>query len=207
MAQFVSLSLPNKPSSTFLLPHLHTSSSSSSSHLLTFSALTHQLRCNPRISCLFSDNRNKQEQARKALEGALGGNKDKYEKWNQEINKREEAGGGGGGSGGGGGWFGWGGRFGWSNDDNFWKEAQQFSLAVLGILVLYLVAAKGDLLLATVINPLLFALRSARNSITYTMSEITRRLYPASYPKVEDVTVKPLRVSAKESVVSKWGTD
>ncbi|XP_074307442.1 uncharacterized protein LOC141642506 [Silene latifolia] len=206
MAQLVSLSLPNKPSSTFLLPHPSTpSSSSSSSHLLNFSALTHQLRCNPRFSCLFSDNRNKQEQARKALEGALGGNKDKYEKWNQEIKKREEAGGGGGGSGGGGGWFGWGGR--WSNGDNFWQEAQQFSLAVLGILVLYLVAAKGDLLLATIINPLLFALRSARNSITYTLSEITRRLYPGNNPKVEDVPMKPLRVSAKESVVSKWGTD
>ncbi|KAL3585044.1 hypothetical protein D5086_011911 [Populus alba] len=49
----------------------------------------------------------------------------------KEIKRREAAGGGG--DSGGGGWFGWGGRFGWSNGDNFWPEAQQTSLAVLGI--------------------------------------------------------------------------
>lgn len=75
-----------------------------------------------------------QEEARKALEGALGGKKSEFEKWNKEIKRREEIGGGG--NAGGGGWFGWGGRFGWSNDDNFWPEAQQTSLAVLGILAL-----------------------------------------------------------------------
>ena len=75
-----------------------------------------------------------QEQARKALEGALGGKKSEFEKWNKEIKKREEAGGGGGS--GGGGWFGWGGRFGWSAGDNFWSEAQQTLLAILGIVLL-----------------------------------------------------------------------
>lgn len=75
-----------------------------------------------------------QDQARKALEGALGGKKVEFEKWDKEIKKREEVGGGS--SGGGGGWFGWGRRFGWSNDDDFWQEAQQASLAVLGILVM-----------------------------------------------------------------------
>lgn len=75
-----------------------------------------------------------QEQARKALEGALGEKKNEFEKWNKEIKRREEAGGGGGA--GGGGWFGWGRWFGWSNDDNFWQEAQQTSLAVLGIVIL-----------------------------------------------------------------------
>ena len=74
------------------------------------------------------------EQAKKALESALGGNKEKFEKWNQEIKKREEVGGGGGA--GGGGWFGWGGRFGWSHGDNFWQEAQQTILTLLGIIVL-----------------------------------------------------------------------
>lgn len=52
----------------------------------------------------------------------------------KEIKRREEAGGGG--DSGGGGWFGWGGRFGWSNGDNFWLEAQQTSLAVLGIIAM-----------------------------------------------------------------------
>jgi hypothetical protein len=75
-----------------------------------------------------------QEQAKKALESALGGKKDEFEKWNKEIKRREEAGGGG--DSGGGGWFGWGGRFGWSNGDNFWPEAQQTSLAVLGIIAM-----------------------------------------------------------------------
>ena len=39
------------------------------------------------------------------------------------------------GGGGRGGWFGSGGWFGWS-DDQFWPEAQQTSLAVLGIIVM-----------------------------------------------------------------------
>lgn len=75
-----------------------------------------------------------QEQARKALESALGGKKNEFEKWNEEIKKREEAGGGG--DYGGGGWFGWGGRFGWSNGDNFWSEAQQTGLTILGIVIM-----------------------------------------------------------------------
>lgn len=43
---------------------------------------------------------------------------------------------GGGGNVGGGGWFGWGGRFGWSSGGNFWQEAQQTILALLGIILL-----------------------------------------------------------------------
>lgn len=74
-----------------------------------------------------------QEQAKKALESALGGKKIEFEKWNKEIQKREEAGGGG--NAGGGGWFGGGRWFGGSNGDHFWQEAQQASLAVLGIVL------------------------------------------------------------------------
>lgn len=76
-----------------------------------------------------------QEQARKALEGALSGKKNEFEKWGKEIKKREELGGDAGGSGGGG-WFGWGRWFGWSNDDNFWQEAKQASLTILGIILI-----------------------------------------------------------------------
>ncbi|XWS18130.1 hypothetical protein CRYUN_Cryun32bG0015500 [Craigia yunnanensis] len=86
-----------------------------------WSSLLQNLKCNGRFSCLFSDNR-REEQARKALEGALGGKKSEFEKWNKEIKRREKAGGGN--DAGGGGWFGWGGRFGWSNGDHFWQEAQ-----------------------------------------------------------------------------------
>lgn len=72
-----------------------------------------------------------QEQARKALESALGGKKTEFEKWNKEIKRRESAGGGG--NSGGGGWFRW---FGGSNDDNSWHEAQQISLTIFGIVAM-----------------------------------------------------------------------
>lgn len=72
-----------------------------------------------------------QDQAKKALESALGGKKIEFEKWDKEIKKREEAGGGGDGGGGGGGgwwrrWFGGG-----SDGEHFWHEAQQVSLTLL----------------------------------------------------------------------------
>ncbi|CAO2823595.1 unnamed protein product [Amaranthus hypochondriacus] len=200
MTQLVNLSLSNHcktPSLPFRISSLPNSSTSSSYQ--NFAVLTQQLRCKGRFSCLFSDNR-KQEQARKALESALGGNKEKFEKWNQEIKKREEVGGGGGNAGGGG-WFGWGGRFGWSNGDNFWQEAQQTSLAVLGILVLYLVAAKGDVLLAVIVNPLLFSLRSTRNFLTYIVSSITGK--PIQFQETKQ---EALQGSAKERVVKKWAS-
>ncbi|XP_021719785.1 uncharacterized protein LOC110687443 [Chenopodium quinoa] len=198
MTQLLNLSL--LPSKTPAL-----SSLISSSRHQNFAALSLQLRCNGRFSCLFSDNR-KQEQARKALESALGGNKEKFEKWDQEIKKREEVGGGGGNAGGGG-WFGWGGRFGWSNDDNFWQEAQQACLAILGLLVLYLVAAKGDLLLAVIINPLLFALRSTKNGFTYVTSMITGKSFTGNDAQFEEMKLEAAQSSAKERIMKKWGSD
>ncbi|KNA12438.1 hypothetical protein SOVF_125670 [Spinacia oleracea] len=202
MTQLLNLSLPSK---TPALPSHISSTPTSSSRHQTFAALSRQLRCNGRFSCLFSDNR-KQDQARKALESALGGNKEKFEKWDQEIKKREEVGGGGG-NGGGGGWFGWGGRFGWWNDDNFWQEAQQGSLAVLGLLVLYLVAAKGDQLLAVIVNPLLFGLRSTRNSLSYVTSLITGKVYMGNDAQYEEMKLEAAQSSAKENVMKKWGSD
>ncbi|KAF4372629.1 hypothetical protein F8388_027302 [Cannabis sativa] len=145
-----------------------------------------------------------QDEAKKALEGALGGKKNEFEKWNKEIKQREEAGGGG--DAGGGGWFGWGGRFGWSNDDNFWQEAQQASLAVLGILIMYLIVAKGEVMLAVVFNPLLYVLRGTRNGLTSVTSRISGRTSPSSF---NDSDIKSNeaynRVSAKDRVSSKWG--
>lgn len=75
-----------------------------------------------------------QEQARKALESALGGKRNEFEKWDKEIKRREEAGGGC--DAGGGGWFGSGGWFGWFSGDHFWQEAQQASLTMLGIVLM-----------------------------------------------------------------------
>ncbi|CAN6690229.1 unnamed protein product [Malus baccata var. baccata] len=113
------------------------------------------------------------DHARKALEGALGGKKDEFKKWDKEIKRREEVGGGG--NTGGGGWFGWGRWFGWSNDGNFWQEAQQASLAVISIIVMYLIIAKGELMLAVIFNPLLYALRGTRSGFAFITSRILRK--------------------------------
>ncbi|XP_021294779.1 uncharacterized protein LOC110424517 [Herrania umbratica] len=171
-----------------------------------WTSLLQNLRCNGRFSCLFSDNR-REEQARKALESALGGKKSEFEKWNKEIKRREEAGGGD--DAGGGGWFGWGGRFGWSNDDHFWQEAQQTSLAVLGIIVMYLIIAKGELMLAVIFNPLLYALRGTRNGLTYVTSRILRKRYADGPPDSYNMSNKETYgyVSAKENVLKKWGSN
>ncbi|PPR99627.1 hypothetical protein GOBAR_AA21060 [Gossypium barbadense] len=143
------------------------------------------------------------EQARKALESALGGKKTEIEKWSKEIKRREEAGGGD--NAGGGGWFGWGGRFGWSNGDHFWQEAQQASLAILGIIVMYLVIAKGELLLAVIFNPLLYALRGTRDGFSYVTSKILGNGPVDSSNMVNNEAY--VQVSAKESVLRKWGSN
>ncbi|KAK2652841.1 hypothetical protein Ddye_012697 [Dipteronia dyeriana] len=171
-----------------------------------WSFLLAKLKCKGKFSCLFSDNR-REEQARKALESALGGKKNEFEKWDKEIKRREEAGGGG--DAGGGGWFGWGGRFGWSNDDNFWQEAQQTSLAVLGIFIMYLIVAKGEVLLAVIFNPLLYALRGTRNGFTFITSRILKRTPPDGQSDFNDISKKEVygHLSAKERVLRKYGSD
>lgn len=169
----------------------------------SWTSLQQNLKCTGRFSCLFSNN-GKQEQARKALESALGGKKTEFEKWDKEIKKREEAGGGG--DSGGGGWFRW---FGGSNDDNFWQEAQQAGLTILGIIVMYLIIAKGDVILAVFFNPLLFALRGTRNGLTFVTSKILRTVSPSTRSKFDSIPREEnyTPVSAKESVVRKWGSD
>ncbi|XP_004507636.1 uncharacterized protein [Cicer arietinum] len=166
--------------------------------------LHHTLYSNARFVCLFSNNK-RQEQARKALEGALSGKKNEFEKWGKEIKKREELGGDAGGSGGGG-WFGWGRWFGWSNDDNFWQEAKQASLTILGIILIYLLVAKGDLILAVIINPLLYALRGVRNGFGLTTSKVMKNTSNGDQPDF-DLKKGYKSASAKENVVRKWGSD
>lgn len=184
---------------------LYTSSTRHESVNQTWSSLQQKLTCNGRFSCLFSDNR-KEEQARKALDRALGGKKNEFEKWDKEIKKREEVGGGG--DAGGGGWFGWGRRFGWSDGDNFWQEAQQAILTVLGILIMYLVVAKGELMLAVIFNPLLYALRGTRDGLTFITSKILGKASLNSHAGF-DMSKKDTHghISAKERVLKKWGSD
>ncbi|KAJ6363770.1 hypothetical protein OIU78_003853 [Salix suchowensis] len=148
-----------------------------------WATLQQNLRCNGRFTCLFSSS-GREEQAKKALESALGGKKDEFEKWNKEIKKREEAGGGG-------------------------DTAQQTSLAVLGIIAMYLVVAKGDLILAVIFNPLLYALRGTRNGLTLISSKILRNASVDSPSDFSNALKNGVyaEVSAKESVKRKWGSD
>ncbi|RAL49538.1 unnamed protein product [Cuscuta campestris] len=162
----------------------------------SWSCRQHKMNCRFRFSCLFNGNNNKEEQARKALENALGGKRADYEKWDKEIKRREEANGGGN-SGGGGGWFRW---FGGSDGDHFWRESQQAILTILAIIAVYLVVAKGEVMLAIVFNPLLFTLRGARDRVSYVISRAVNKVSPkTSQPNSSHVS------SAKESVMRKWG--
>ncbi|KAL9681244.1 hypothetical protein QQ045_013026 [Rhodiola kirilowii] len=156
-----------------------------------------KLKCKGKFTCLFSDGRRKEEQARKALEGALGGKKNEFEKWDKEILKRQQAGGGG--NGGGGGWFGG------SNDDRFWQEAQQASLAVFGIVLVYCLLTKGDVLFALILNPLLLVLRETRNGLSFVTSKILGKISPSHQAEFDNTPKTQFEpASAKESVVSKW---
>ncbi|KAL4562551.1 hypothetical protein LXL04_034758 [Taraxacum kok-saghyz] len=162
----------------------------------SWNSLQRDLKSDGRIRCLFSNNRNK-DQAKKALESALGGKKMEFEKWDKEIKKREEAGGGGGGGGGGGWWRRW---FGGSDGEHFWHEAQQVSITLLALAVMILVLAKGDVLFAVVLNPLLSFLRGPRNGLRYISSKILKK--DASLSPQQESSVAA--TSAKQSVISKW---
>ncbi|XP_043688777.1 uncharacterized protein LOC122639840 [Telopea speciosissima] len=213
MAQVLNLCPPQRTLRCSSSIHLDSSSVGLSSNLHQnqypnkWTSLRQKLKCRGRHSCFFSDNR-REEQAKKALESALGGKKNEFEKWNKEIQKRETLDVGG--NGGGGGWFGWGRWFGGSNGDNFWQEAQQAGLAILGIVIMYLVIAKGEVMLAVIFNPLLFALRGIRNGFTFISSQILGKVSPTGSYVEPDNTLKEefhTHVSAKESVVRKWGSD
>ncbi|VVB17035.1 unnamed protein product [Arabis nemorensis] len=170
-------------------------------HNSVFSLRTSITKSKGRFSCLFSGNQ-REEQARKALESALGGKKHEFEKWDKEIKKREESGDGNGGNGGG--WFGGGG---WFSGDHFWGEAQQIGITLLAILLVYMMVAKGEVMAAFVLNPLLYALRGTREGLTSLSSKLTGRETSKTNDNSEEMWKKEGIVSAKESVVRKWGSD
>lgn len=144
-----------------------------------------------------------QEEARKALESALGDKKTEFEKWDKELKRREQAGGGG--NSGRGGWFRW---FGGSNDDHFWEEAEQTGLTILGIIAMFLIIAKGDLMIALVLNPLLFLLRGTRNGLTFLTTLVREKLNSVTNAGPSTVQQKQISapVSARENVKKKWGS-
>ncbi|CAA6667586.1 unnamed protein product [Spirodela intermedia] len=138
-----------------------------------------------RHSCFFSDGR-KQDQAKKALESALGGKKTEFEKWNKEIEKRESGaaalrGGG----------------------DALLDEAKQAGITLGALLSLYLLLTKGSVMFAVVFNSLLFVLRGIRTRAEFVVSRVSGKA-PASRSQVARTT--PVS-SAKERIASKWGSD
>lgn len=71
----------------------------------------------------------------------------------------------------------------------------------------YLIVAKGDVMLAVIFNPLLFALRGTRTAFTFLTSKITNRIYHngQNFGAPQEEVAVP--VSAKERVVGKWGSN
>ncbi|KAG0499939.1 hypothetical protein HPP92_000011 [Vanilla planifolia] len=164
--------------------------------------LCEQLRCRGRHYC-FLNNGRKQDQARKALESALGEKKIEFERWNKEIEKREEKGIGG--TSGHGGWFGGGRWFGWFGGEHFWEETRQASLAIIGIISLCLLVAKGNVMFAVASNSLLFCLRGVRNLLSFQLTSLNKQ--PASGSHQVAVEKNQSQLSAKQRVVRKWGMD
>lgn len=72
------------------------------------------------------------------------------------------------------------------------------------MLIQYLIVAKGDVLLAVIFNPLLFALRGTRSVFAFLTSKITNQNGQNFGTPQEEVVV---HVSAKERVVGKWGSN
>lgn len=169
-----------------------------------WTALQEELKCEGRHCCFFANGR-KQDQARKALDNALDGKKSEFEKWNKEIEKREELDQGGGGGVGVGGGHGWGGGwFGWLGGENFWEESQQAILTILGIMSLFLLLTKGNTMFAIFVNPLLLVLRVLRTWFVSLSSLLSRGATTDEITTIDGV--QPLQfTSAKERVVKKWG--
>lgn len=175
-----------------------------------------------------------QDQAKKALESALGGKKTEFEKWNKEIEKRE-SGGGGGGASGRGGWFGGGGWSSWSNDEHFWGEAKQAGITLGALLSLvrffplssplpltlaviimlpaslslpaqYLLLTKGSVMFAVVFNSLLFVLRGIRTRAEFVVSRVSGKVSGKATASRSQVATTTQASSAKERIASKWGS-
>lgn len=166
-----------------------------------------------RVYCLFSggDNRKKQDEARKALENALG-KKAEFDKWGVEIERRQR---------GyprdpaacGGGWSGGGSWFRRLTGGGFWDAAKQTVLTILGIIAAFFLIANFNILVASVINSLLLVLRQIRRILSFIaycvfQGALVERSGPKSstlgLSNVAGVPVKEKAgMSAKERVVRK----
>ena len=73
----------------------------------------------------------------------------------------------------------------------------------------YLLIAKGDMLLAVIFNPLLYALRGVRNGFGFISSKVLKITSTSNQPDFDGLSKKKAyqHTSAKENVVRKWGSD
>ena len=70
-----------------------------------------------------------------------------------------------------------------------------------------MIVAKGEVMAAFVLNPLLYALRGTREGLTSLSSKLMgRQASKVNGARSEEIW-KDSQVSAKESVVRKWGSD
>eukprot|EP00850_Spirogloea_muscicola_P000118 SM000001S04520 [mRNA] locus=s1:662173:663336:- [translate_table: standard] len=153
-----------------------------------------QTRRRASVSCAAD----KREEARRALEAALGDTTDKFKKWDEEIQKREATKAGGGGGGGRG--RGWGGGDGGAEGGegkggNWVDEAKQILYAIGGIVLIYLLLTQGVSILAFLVNSILFVLRGFKGP---------RRISKTPGPKALKIESTG---SAEAEVVRKWRND
>ncbi|CAM0953150.1 unnamed protein product [Alopecurus aequalis] len=151
---------------------------------------------------------------RRKQESVLGLHKTGFERWGVVETETRRHGGpcpAAGGGGGGGGWFGW------FSGGGFWDAAKQTVLTILGIIAAIFLIANFNVLVGAAVSPLLLVLRQIRRAITFASYCVSRSMSaPTSKPKsthvvnseVAPVPVKGrVGVSARERVVSKWGSD
>ncbi|OMO64702.1 hypothetical protein COLO4_31887 [Corchorus olitorius] len=73
----------------------------------------------------------------------------------------------------------------------------------------YLIIAKGEVMLAVIFNPLLYALRGTRNGLTYLTTKLLGKRYADGPTEPYNMSTKEAYglVSAKERILKKWGSE
>uniref|UniRef100_A0A0E0B6T0 Uncharacterized protein n=1 Tax=Oryza glumipatula TaxID=40148 RepID=A0A0E0B6T0_9ORYZ len=152
------------------------------------------------------------DEARKAVENALGWKKTGLPKLGMRIERRQQrlppsAGGGG--------WSGGGGWFRWFSSGGFWDAAKQTLLTIVGIIAAFFLIANFNVLVAAIVSSLLAVLRQIRRALSFVaqcilqgvQSSAPRRSSPSLDTGNQAAVVVKDRVgkSAKERVVRKWG--
>ncbi|KAL5205854.1 hypothetical protein ABZP36_034063 [Zizania latifolia] len=158
--------------------------------------------------------RKKQDEARRAVESALGQKKTEFEKWDVEIERRRR---GRGPAAGGGGWSGGGGWFRWFSSGGFWDAAKQTLGTIIAIIAVFFLIANFNVLVAAIVNSVLAVLRQIRRALSFVAHCVFQGIPSSARGRASAsldsgnhgaVHVKDrIGMSAKERVVRKWGMD